>query len=427
MVFRIALFLYIVSLFYNIPIGNVGQEVKLYDPLFFFFLYHYFSNRQGIQTFAQADAASRGMIKFAVWCCFTFVITVVWFVAISKFFQVFQSILYLIHLWGFIICTIFLRKEFVLNRAYFEKTILLFLVIGLIECLVIIGQNVGVVPYLWAKAYFDGYDGANTFTGTMGPNRVVPGSAMFLTFAVAVAILTAKQGTKKTWIASVALAVLSAATALLVGSRTGYISLAGFLVVLTLLSPVKVLKIAIPSALVIFLLVASGATGPVKERILFMIDYRVVNEVETVDKYTTSTDYYQVLGSGRKGKLFKAAEFVGNNPWILPVGSGFNNRFSGATKQGNSAHNLFLTLIIENGIVGLLLYLAMLFGFMRGQFWSRSNFVLWATLGGVFVNMFFGEAFYIYRPAFGLFGILLLSLSIMDIKRDEVAFLEGEK
>jgi hypothetical protein len=41
--------------------------------------------------------------------------------------------------------------------------------------------------------------------------------------------------------------------------------------------------------------------------------------------------------------------------------------------------------------------------------------------------MFFGEAFYIYRPAFGLFGILLLSLSIMDIKRDEVAFLEGEK
>jgi hypothetical protein len=427
MLFRIALFFYIVSLFYNIPIGNVGQEVKLYDPIFFFFLYHYIGNRQGIQTFAQADAASRGMIKFAVWCSCTFVISFLWLVAINKFFEVFQTGLYLIHLWGFIICTIFLRKEFVLNRAYFEKTILLFLVIGLIECLVIIGQNVGVVPYLWAKAYFDGYDGANTFTGTMGPNRVVPGTAMFLTFAVAVAILTAKQGTKKTRIASVALAVLSAVTALLVGSRTGYISLAGFLVVLTLLSPVNGLKIAIPSALLFFLIAASGVAGPVKDRILFMVDHRVLNKVETLDKYTTSADYYDVLGSGRKGKLYKAAEFVGNNPWILPVGSGFNNRYSGATKQGNSAHNLYLTLIIENGIVGLILYLAMVFGFMRGQFWSRGNSILWATLGGVFVNMFFGEAFYIYRPAFGLFGILLFSLSIIDIKRDEVAFLEGEK
>jgi O-antigen ligase len=392
-----------------------------------FFFFHYFNNRQGILDFSRADAASRGMINFAVWCSITFLLTCVWMVAISKIFQIFQAGLYLLHLWGFIICTIFLRKEFLLDRAYFEKTIFTFLVIGLIECVIIIGQNVGAVPYLWSQVYFEAYGGGSTFTGTFGPNRVVPGTAMFLTFAVALSVISAKQSIKKSWIAAVVLAVLSLVVALLVGSRTGYITIASFLVALTLLSPMSVLKFAIPGALILFLLVASGATGPVADRISFMINYRVIEDLQESEKYTSSLDYYQVLGSGRKGKLYKANEFIVENPWIIPVGSGFNNHYSGATKGGNSAHNLYLSLIIENGIVGLVLYLGMLFGFMRGRFWDRKTFTLLAVICGVLVNMFFGENFYIYRPSFGLIGMLFLALSILDIKRDEVAFLDGKK
>jgi hypothetical protein len=423
MVFRILLFVYFISLFYNIPILSIGNEIKLFDPLFLYFIYAFITNKEGILFFSRMDKVSKGMFYFAIWCSFTFLISCVWLVTISKIQWIFISGLYLYHLWGFVICAIFFRKESLIDRKFFEFLVFSILVMGIIESLIIIGQNVGIVPYLWSDVYFAAY-GETSLSGTLGPNRIVGGSTMFLMFMISLSVIVAKQSLVKSRYAAYVLAVLSMSTLLLSGSRTAYVTILVFLLVLLILSPYNVIKFLIPIIVILVIFQFSFNTSIIEKKIENMIDLRVIDELDNTSKFSTGGDYYDNLGSGRKGKSYRAALYIGNNPWILPFGSGFNNHFQGAAKEGNSPHNMYLTLILENGIVGLVLYISMIFGFLRGRLFDPQTYILAAAIIAISVNLFFGETFYIFRPCFALLGLLLICLSISDIKRLEIAFLD---
>ncbi|HMP93505.1 MAG TPA: O-antigen ligase family protein [Phnomibacter sp.] len=433
--FRFILGVYIFSLFYNIPIANIGQELKLYDIIMPLILFQFVNNKDGILDFFKVDVVSKAIIRFCLWCSFTFLFTCVVNVVGENIKWIFQSSSYLFHLWGFGVATIFLRKDFLIDRKYFEKTLQFVLILGLLETIIIIGQNFGVVPYLWSRNYFDAY-GDTSLSGTLGPNRVVPGSAMFLLFVLCISVITAKQSYRFNRPMAILVAINCLLVVGLAGSRTAYVSIGTFLLVMTIFTPTSVLKFAIPAVAIGLLVAASFNLEKLNERLSFMLEYRIFDPFEKVEA-VGNLDYYDQIGSGRKGKLTKAVEYLLEYPWLLPFGQGFLNlkymnvgpegKSIGPTrkmKDGNSAHNLYAQMIIENGLVGLVLYLSVLFSFLRGEWRNRNTYVLTALVIAVLVNIFFGENFYVYRTSFGLLGLLLLVATLVDFRRMNSAFLE---
>lgn len=420
MFFRLMFFLYLFSLIYNIPVANWGKEVVLYDLLFVYFLVQFLCNKDGVFSFSKIDTVSKAALRFGLWCSLTFLVSTTYLVLIGRFMWVLMSVVYLYHLWGFIICTCFFRLNAFVDQSFLEKTIRALLIMGVLETLIIVGQNMQLVPYLWSKAYYDSYGGGISLSGTLGPNRVVPGSTLCLLFVLSIMVIFSKQNTLKylKWIAY-PLSLLTLLTIFLSGSRTGYISLSGFVFCLLLLRPLSLVKyfmvVAMLSAICIPFVFRSGSN--ISKRLDLMWRFRITDQVKLADQYADDKDYYSTLGAGRKGKLVKAANYIVDNPWIIPTGAGFNNRMTGAAKEGNSAHNLYLTMIVENGLVGLVLYLSIFFCFVRGPISDKHTLILIALFVCVCINIFFFESFYIYRQSFGLLGLLFIVASVIDIKR----------
>jgi hypothetical protein len=419
---------YFVSLFYNIPVASIGQELKLYDLIMPFFIFHFLSNRQGVIDFARNDKVSWSMIKFAAWCSLTFVITCIVYLADGNVMWLLQAAYYLFHLWGFVLCTVFIRKDFLLDRRYFERAITLILILGVLETLVIMGQNFDFIPYLWSEEYFIAY-GDTSLSGTLGPNRVVPGSTMFLLFVLGICIVTSKQSLRINRLLGVTLAITSILVIGLSGSRTAYLSVGAFLGVLAVVNPRTIIRMAIPIVIVVGMAMVIFDVRPMVNKVEYMLNYRIFDQLEMVES-VGNRDYFDELGAGRKGKIYKSTNFLLNNPVVIPFGRGFLNmkgvKGLAGIKEGNSSHNLYLQMIIENGVVGLYLYLAFIFAFIGNNRRDRNSYILIAMILAVLVNLFFGENFYVYRTSYGLLGLLLLTATIIDYRRVSTPFLEKE-
>ena len=89
------------------------------------------------------------------------------------------------------------------------------------------------------------------------------------------------------------------------------------------------------------------------------------------------------------------------------------NRFDRA--PGQSAHNMYLQVIKETGLVGFVLYFGWLIMYLFIKFDDLKEFswVLKGLVWSMLVTLFFGEHLYIYRPLFGLLGFFLLVCSIL--------------
>jgi O-antigen ligase len=113
-------------------------------------------------------------------------------------------------------------------------------------------------------------------------------------------------------------------------------------------------------------------------------------------------------------------------PHLIPFGGGFNN-YRYTVEVGVSAHNLYITLIGEVGLIGLFLYLKWLRGLWRessiriarvrklGK--SRITFVpteMQSVLVAFTVSLLAGEILYPYRPAFTIMGMFLFVSAVLN-------------
>jgi O-antigen ligase len=121
---------------------------------------------------------------------------------------------------------------------------------------------------------------------------------------------------------------------------------------------------------------------------------------------------YEKLGSGRdqltRGNIFYLIE----NPQVIPFGMGFVNRFN--TAPGLSAHNMYLQVIKELGLVGFFIYFGWLIQYLVLDFKQNKGFsiALKGLVLAMLVALYFGEHLYIYRPLFGILGLFLAITSI---------------
>lgn len=150
-----------------------------------------------------------------------------------------------------------------------------------------------------------------------------------------------------------------------------------------------------------------------------VFDGRVINKISdpTIlkDGDVDVSQLYEDLGSGRKTLSLVYIEYLFSNPYVIPFGLGFNNRLT----LFSSAHNTYLSLINEVGLVGVFLYFRWLLSYFRLNM-SKTKFLRLSLNGlilSMLVTLFFGEHLYVYRPLFGLVGFFLFITVILTTPR----------
>ena len=421
------LFVLSLSYWYCLPVITQSfftySEVRGYDILLAILILVLVGQyRRELQIFFKQDTPGRWLFRFSVWATATFPVTVFVSIINYRYTWPFVTLVFLFHLWGYLLAYAAFRI-FVNTRKQCYLLLDAFLVAGTVVAIVICLQGIGIVPRFWSELY-DVY-GNMTFSATLGPNRAMPGHTMILTLAVVTAYWRNVRavGIRRIWLASVA-AVASLAALGMTGSRTAWTTLIAFILAVFVLRR--------PSLGVVFLLIISGlgiavaVPSTVKERIGEMYDYRIEGRLQQADS-DDYLDQFQTVDANRYNIWVAGIrELAFSYPWLIPFGGGFNS-YRINMSVDNSAHNIYITLIAEVGIVGLLLYLAWLKGIWRESAnlisagsklaASQSAFVpvdLQALVIAMLVSLIGGEILYPYRPSFAFMGMFLFLCAVMN-------------
>ena len=107
----------------------------------------------------------------------------------------------------------------------------------------------------------------------------------------------------------------------------------------------------------------------------------------------------------------RQVDYLLTHVYVVPFGSGFNNFIL----IGNSAHNIYLTLINEVGLVGLYFYVRWLLSYFALDFkrFKELGIVLKGLVLATMVTLLFGEQLYVYRPVFAILGLFLFATAIL--------------
>ena len=414
-----------VSYWYCLPVVTqsiVGyNEFRGYDFLLFALMVTLIRrHKTRLQAFFQKDEAGQRIFQFCKWASATSFITGAMALIEGRAIWAMVTAIFLFHLWGFVLLYAAIR---IFIRTRRECLILLdiFLAIGVIEALLISPQGMGVVPRFWSDLY--NVYGDMAFSGTLGPNRTMPGHVMVLVFAVASSYWRniSVVGVRRICLASAA-AVLSLIALGMTGSRTAWTTFLVFAAVSFLgkRPPLGMLIFIVIIALSIIAVIPDSVVNRISE----IYSWRVTSGLERgADK-----DYlgqFQEIDAGRYELWTEGLTDLVQHPWLIPFGGGFNNYSFLA--EGSSAHNQYITLIIEVGVVGLYLYLMWLKGIWRGasRLIDRATKIkrpgrevflpveIKTLLVALMISLVGGEILYPYRPTFTFMGMFLFLCAVM--------------
>jgi hypothetical protein len=402
----------IISFFYNLPVIKYSvtgdNEFRLYDVLGIFVFYYYFKFYKTLSILIKGITYLKLLHKFLVWAGFGILLTLLFSIINDRVMFFFQVLLYLYHFWVFYLCSIFIYI-FCLNPINRRRFIYVIIVASMIVGAIVILQNFGVVPFLWNDLYFEAYYGFNS--GTLGPNKIVLGMTAFIVFVLSIGAYLEKSIPINKIVMMVSIAI-NLYIVLLSGSRTTYLALLVFLVYFSIVSTLKFSYVATLIFALFFLTI--NVNSDLYKKVDEVVSYRVTNKIKNKEAVSEGKviELYSDLGSGRSQLSVGNLNYLLENPQIIPFGMGFVNRFS--TAPGLSAHNMYIQVIKELGIVGFVLYFGWLLSYLFIDFRQFKGFSL-ALKGLIFsmlVTLFFGEHLYIYRPLFGFLGLFLVITSI---------------
>ncbi|MDO4728788.1 MAG: O-antigen ligase family protein [Bacteroidota bacterium] len=289
-----------------------------------------------------------------------------------------------------------------------KKGIKFIIYLSIVSCFIVILQNLGSIDFLWNDVYREAYH--SFLSGTLGPNKIVLGMTSLFSFSLCLGNLISNKY-KINRILLIIGILLNLYIIILSGSRTTYIGLIVLLLYFALRSPIYFI---VMSTIISFLLTFLLSFSPdLSESLENTLNSRIFNKTDTFEDNDSNVgDLYSDLGSGRDQLTIGNALYILDNPQIIPFGAGFMNRFNKA--PGLSAHNMYLQIIKETGLVGFFLYFGWLISYLLIDFKNNTGYSL-ALKGLVYamlVTLFFGEHLYIYRPLFGLLGLFLIISAI---------------
>ena len=414
---KVTMYLMVVSFFYNLPVTNYSlkgsNEIRLYDVLGIIICYLYVKNFGVLNYYIKQKLNFKFLNHFLIWSAITLIFTGLFSIFLNRPMWLLQSILYYYHFFVFFLYAV-LVSVFVLKFKNFKAIVYILLILIIGESLLVIAQNSGIVPFLWNDRYKMAYLGF--LSGTLGPNKIVLGMTMFISFAVSLGIYLQKQ-LKINKILLLAAITLSGTVIIITGSRTSYLALIVFAAYFLIANTQKFISVS-----VVFLIIVMTAISldlEVVDMAKNVFDNRITNKISdptVLSENSVDVDQlYEDLGSGRKELSASYAKYLIERPYIIPLGIGFNNRLL----IGFSAHNIYLSLINEVGLFGLILYLRWLASYFLLNL-SKTKYLKMALNGlvlAMLVSLYFGEHLYVYRPLFGLLGFFLLATVLLTTPR----------
>lgn len=414
---KVALALMVVSYFYNLPAltySAIGQnELRLYDLAGLVILFIVYNNLKLFTVYIKSKTYFKYLHTFILWAGFSLIFNLVFSLYKDRPLWFVQTCLYYYHLLVFfytaVLMAMYLRK-----RSHYKYAASFILLLGIAEAVLVFLQHAGVVPFLWNEIYRMSYGGF--LSGALGPNKINLGMNMFFSFIFATGLLLQPQ-LKVNKILVIATLLTSLATIGISGSRTTYLALIVFVCYLFVSKTKKFFGLSI--VISIGIIVAFFLNLELIETITTTIENRVVNKVSDPRLLTGESldvaDLYEDLGSGRKELSTRYFFYLLENPLIIPLGIGLNNRLL----IQFSAHNIYLSLINEVGLVGLFLYFKWMSNYLLLQF-GRAKSLKSALTGlvlAMMVTLFFGEHLYIYRSLFTILGYFLLIVVMLIAPR----------
>ncbi len=401
----------ILSYFYNLSVFNysaVGNnELRLYDFAGLVLLFFYLYNFEYTYYFIRTQPFLRSLHVFLVYCIFTLIFTLLGSILSERYLYFFSAVLYLYHFYIFFLTAVYL-SILMRNPRHLKVFVTVSLIASSLAFLIVILQNLGLVPFLWNDTYRDNYQAF--MSGTLGPNKVVLGMSALMMSILSIALINTKSVTinKLLIYFSLGLALLALAIS---GSRTAYVGLGVFVIYFAIRQPISVIYSAI--GMFAFVVTVSIAQPQLLEKTIEVYENRVQKKIKNEDdlKEANVGQLYEDLGAGRSEILIQYLDLLSEEYYFIPFGKGFNNR----VETASSAHNMYLSLIYEVGLVGMLLYFRWLtlYLFVRMKRLKVMETALHGLVISMMVTLFFGEHLYIYRPLFALLGLFLFVVTIL--------------
>lgn len=411
MFLKLTMFVILISYFYNISVFNYSitgnNELRLYDFVGLLILFLLYQNRTVLFWFIRQKQYTYFLWTFIKWSMFTMIFTFFISYYNERLTWILRTTLFMYHFltfyFSFVFFLILMRRGKVLRQLIY-----LYIILVIIASLVVLFQHFGVVPYLWSDLDRKAYGGF--FSGILGPNKIVLGMFMFISLITFIGIFLQKElrVNKILLIAGILFAVIALG---LSGSRTSYVGFLVFLVYFFFRSTGKFIYMA--AILGVGFIIVSMYNSEIFTMIEDVINGRVFNKISDPSLIAQGDvdQLYEDLGSGRKNLSARYIDYLLTNGYVVPFGSGFNNYIL----VGFSAHNIYLTLINEVGLLGLYFYVRWLISYFSVDYYSFKQ--LGITLKGLvlamMVTLLFGEQLYVYRPVFAILGLFLFATAIL--------------
>jgi len=418
-----------ISYWYCLPVMSQSlitySEFRAYDVLLVILGVILLFNYRKLRTFFNQDKPGQAMLYFCLWATASFPLTIIWVIRAHRPDWILVTCIFLFHLWGFFLFYAAVRI-YIKTRAECQIILDVFLVIGGIESLIICLQGLHIIPRFWSSLY-DAY--GDVATATLGPNRAMPGHALVLVFMVAVAYWRNQPvvGIKRVAIAAI-VALLAVIASAITGSRTTALVLIVFLICSLFWRGINLRVVGFSVLLVVGF--ALFVPGSLKVRLTETYEYRVSSRLKKVQGRGT-LDEFQAIDAGRYRDWVGTLQTLPRVPWVVPFGAGFNSfRFvisPYGLVEDTSAHNIYLTLICEVGLLGLFLYLlwfwriwretSALTAFCVQNKKKRRMFLpleVKPLLIGMAVSLSAGEILLTYRPAFSFMGMFLMVCGVFN-------------
>ena len=195
------------------------------------------------------------------------------------------------------------------------------------------------------------------------------------------------------------------------GSRTAYLGGVVFLLYYSVKQPLSLINSSIAAGCFFVILIL--IQPEIIDKTFEVYEGRVEKKIKDKDdiKEGNVGNLYEDLGAGRDRLLVRYLYLIADEYYVIPFGKGFNNRSATAS----SAHNMYLSLIYEVGLVGLILYVRwlVLYLFVRMRPFQNMETALHGLILSMLVTLFFGEHLYVYRALFGLVGLFLFVVTVL--------------
>lgn len=406
-----AVYAMVISYFYNLPVvgysAKGNNELRLYDLAGFVLLIIFIRNYSMLKTYIFSLKTFASLYDFLFYSFLTLSVTFANSIIHNKFYYIFQTGLWYFHFLSFFLVTVFI-SILIIEKRYFRNILYMVLILGALCVLLVILQNFGLIPFLWSSAYAKSYHGF--LSGTLGPNKIVVGMTCLFLIALCLGILNEKRFKVNKLLVLITLSFCLIGL-VMSGSRTSYLGGAIMAGYYSLRQPLSFAYSVV--ALFFVILLVSSLQPKVIDKAFEVYNQRVTNKIKDPDdvKEANVGGLYEDLGAGRSRIAKNYVEILLEDYYYIPFGRGFNNRML----TNSSAHNMYLSLIYEVGLLGTVLYFRWLFTYLlvRMPHFRNMRMALQALTIAMLVSLLFGEHLYIYRPLFGLLGLFLLVVTLL--------------